>query len=208
MLITELATLRLRDDAILVRAVESGVAQLTWAEETFAYAEGWDERAATAVSWPVSRPASSSTARASWSSPKRRCASSRRTGARSSRAQAAQQGQAGGVTYTPGAAQGAPIKDGGTPYTAGASGGTTADPPTPPRLRRYHGTAELDTMRVARDAGRIAEEIIQHLSTLPSASVRLEIEADIPDGVPDNVVRTVYENGRTLRFTSQGFEEE
>ena len=36
--------------------------------------------------------------------------------------------------------------------------------------------------------------------------VTLEIEADVPDGVPDNVVRTVTENGRALKFSSQGFE--
>jgi hypothetical protein len=30
----------------------------------------------------------------------------------------------------------------------------------------------------------------------------------MPDGAPDNVVRTVTENSRTLRFTSQGFEKE
>ena len=39
-------------------------------------------------------------------------------------------------------------------------------------------------------------------------TVTLEIEAEIPSGVPDNVVRTVTENSRTLKFTSQGFEKE
>jgi hypothetical protein len=38
--------------------------------------------------------------------------------------------------------------------------------------------------------------------------VTVEIEAEIPNGVPDNVVRTVTENSRTLGFTSQGFEAE
>lgn len=38
--------------------------------------------------------------------------------------------------------------------------------------------------------------------------VTLEIEAEIPSGVPENVVRTVTENGRTLKFSSQGFEQE
>jgi hypothetical protein len=38
--------------------------------------------------------------------------------------------------------------------------------------------------------------------------VTLEIEAEIPSGAPDNVVRTVTENSRTLKFTSQGFEAE
>jgi hypothetical protein len=36
--------------------------------------------------------------------------------------------------------------------------------------------------------------------------VTLEIEAEMPDGTPDNVVRTVTENSRTLKFTSHGFQ--
>lgn len=36
--------------------------------------------------------------------------------------------------------------------------------------------------------------------------LKIEIEAEIPSGVPDHVVRTVTENSRTLKFTSQGFE--
>jgi hypothetical protein len=68
----------------------------------------------------------------------------------------------------------------------------------------------LDPSRAGRDASRIADEVIAHLVGLVGADVHvtLEIEADIPDGVPDNVVRTVTENGRSLKFTSQGFERE
>jgi hypothetical protein len=77
--------------------------------------------------------------------------------------------------------------------------------------RRYHGTVILDSARVGRDAGRIADEVISHLVGLVGSSVRvtLEIEADIPEGAPDNVVRTVTENSRTLKFESNsGFEKE
>ena len=65
-------------------------------------------------------------------------------------------------------------------------------------------------MRTGRDAGRIADEVITHLAGLVGANVRvtLEIEADIPDGAPDHVVRTVTENSRTLKFSSHGFERE
>ena len=65
-------------------------------------------------------------------------------------------------------------------------------------------------MRVGRDAGTIAEEVISHLKALVGANVTvtLEISAHVPDGVPDNVVRTVNENSRTLRFSSHGFETE
>jgi hypothetical protein len=38
--------------------------------------------------------------------------------------------------------------------------------------------------------------------------VTLEIEGEIPNGAPDQVVRTVTENSRTPKFTSRGFEKE
>jgi len=52
--------------------------------------------------------------------------------------------------------------------------------------------------------------VIAHLSGLVGAevTVTLEIEARIPSGAPDHVVRTVTENSRTLKFTSHGFEKE
>lgn len=55
-----------------------------------------------------------------------------------------------------------------------------------------------------------ADEVIAHLVGLVGAKVKvtLEIEAEIPPGVSANVVRTVTENSRTLKFTSQGFEVE
>ena len=64
-------------------------------------------------------------------------------------------------------------------------------------------------MRVGRDAGDITQEVIQHLTTLAgaNATITLEIEVEMPDGAPEQVVRTVSENCRTLKFTSQGFEE-
>jgi len=84
------------------------------------------------------------------------------------------------------------------------------EPARPTAPRRYHGTVTLDPIFAGRDAGRIAEEVIAHLASLVGANVRvtLEIEADIPNGAPDNVVRIVTENGRALKFTSQGFERE
>src|SRR6516165_6830618 len=81
----------------------------------------------------------------------------------------------------------------------------------PAKPKRYHGSVILDSARVGRDAGRIADEVITHLVGLVGSSVRvtLEIEAEISQGAPDNVVRTVTENSRTLKFTSNsGFETE
>ena len=59
-----------------------------------------------------------------------------------------------------------------------------------------------------RDAGKIAEEVIAHLASLVGAkvTVTIEVSAEIPDGAPEQVVRTVTENSKTLKFTSHGFE--
>jgi hypothetical protein len=79
----------------------------------------------------------------------------------------------------------------------------------PPKPKRFHGTVVLDPARVGRDASRIADEVVTHLVGLVGSNVKiiLEIDAEVPAGVPDNVVRTVTENSRTLKFGSNsGFE--
>ena len=93
--------------------------------------------------------------------------------------------------------------------TGDENGGTEPNPPPPP-LKRFHGAVALDATRVGRDASQIADEVIAHLAGLVGAhvTVTLEIQAQIPDGAPDQVVRTVTENSRTLNFTDQGFERE
>ena len=70
--------------------------------------------------------------------------------------------------------------------------------------------AILFLMSAGRDASKIADEVITHLVGLIGSSVRvtLEIEAEIPSGAPESVVRVVTENSRTLKFDSQGFEKE
>jgi hypothetical protein len=51
---------------------------------------------------------------------------------------------------------------------------------------------------------------VAHLEGLVGSDVKvtLEIEASIPSGAPENVVRTVTENCRQLKFASHGFEKE
>jgi hypothetical protein len=85
---------------------------------------------------------------------------------------------------------------------------TTTDGQPARQPTRFYGTVALDSTRVGRDAGRIADEVIAHLAGLMGAEVKvvLEIEAHVPRGAPDNVVRTVTENSRTLKFSSHGFE--
>jgi hypothetical protein len=83
-------------------------------------------------------------------------------------------------------------------------------PPTKQQINRFYGTVDLDPARTGRDASRVADEVVSHLVALMGSDVKvtLEISASLPNGVPDNVIRTVTENSKTLKFTNQGFESE
>jgi len=74
---------------------------------------------------------------------------------------------------------------------------------------RYYASVSLNSMRVGRDAGQIAEEVIGRLIRLEGSniSITLEIQADLPNGIADSDKRVVSENGNTLGFDDHGFEE-
>jgi uncharacterized protein len=102
------------------------------------------------------------------------------------------------------------VANGMGPVTASVNAATSAGAPVAAKLRRFHGSIKLDETRIGRDAGKVAEEIVQHLTALLGSEVEvtLEIQARLPGGAPDSVVRTVSENARTLKFDDCGFEEE
>ncbi len=188
---------RLRDTGVLVEAIRGGLSLLTWAQDSFAYAESFDETAG------------------------------RYRGLQAGRQVWVDGDNPLGLLVKPEPAQRqltaeAPVPPGGkTPATGGTGGGSPQLPggngvgasPAPAvstAPKRFHGTATLDSKRVGRDAGRIADEVVAHLAGLVGANVKvtLEIEAEVSSGTPEHVVRTVTENCRTLKFDSHGFERE
>ena len=96
----------------------------------------------------------------------------------------------------------------------GAGGGAGLTAPASPQaeklVRRFYGTKSLDPQRMSRDADQIATEVVKHLVGLVDANVeiKIEISADVPSGVAEEIVRTVTENAKTLKFEQHGFEEE
>ena len=88
----------------------------------------------------------------------------------------------------------------------GGPDGPTQPEPTPKMITRFHGTVAIDPLR----AGTIAREVIKHLSGLVGVKVQLtmEIQAESPEGIPEERQRSVNENCRTLKFQSFRFEEE
>ena len=188
---------RVSDPTVLLNAIRDGIPLLTWEQETYAFADSFDDeakryrglRGGQVVSLPDAEApgllVKPNIARQQLEAERAPSASSREvTGAGT-----------GGESPVPG----------GGPSPGKGSSGTPPAQPT-----RFHGTVALDSARVGRDASRIADEVIAHLSGLVGAKVKvtLEIEAEVPSGAPDQVIRTVTENSRTLKFTSQGFEKE
>jgi hypothetical protein len=186
---------RLRDSGVLIDAIAEGVSLLTWPKESFAYADSWDE---TNKRYRGLRCGQHVTV------------TEDSTGLLVKPEPALRQYEAERApTLTPALSTGTP---GGTAplATQGAESAGATTSPEPPKPKRFHGTVQLDPQRVGRDASRVADEVIAHLTGLVGSNVKvsLEIEAEIPAGAPDNVVRTVTENSRTLKFTTQGFEKE
>lgn len=98
----------------------------------------------------------------------------------------------------------------GSAGTVGPTSGTGPTVQLRPQPRPFHGPMKLDAGRTGRDARKVADEVLANLAGLVEAevTVTLDISARIPDGVPDNMVRTVTENCSTLKFGEQGFESE
>ncbi len=191
---------RLKDSQVLLEAIRDGVSLLTWMQDSFGFADSYDEDAGRYKGLRGGQVVTVADAHATGLLVKPDVASTQLDAERSASATASSPGHSpvGATGQTPTATGGTPT--GGTP-----TGGT---PPLAAKPKRFHGTAVLDTARVGRDASRIAEEVISHLSGLVGASVRvtIEIEAEIPDGATDQIVRIVTENSRTLKFSDHGFE--
>lgn len=184
---------RLKNSQVLIHCISDGLGLITWEHDAFAYAESFDEDA------------------------------KRYRGLRSGLRMTLGESDVG-LVVKPDVARrqlddevrGAG-KENSDATDTGGSGGTTDEgdgqprpPGTKPVQKRFHGSVTIDPNRMNRDVSAIAEEVVQHLTALVGAQVEitLEIQAIVPGGVPDNVVRVVLENGRSLHFKDQAFEEE
>jgi hypothetical protein len=179
---------RLKDSSVLLNAISDGMAITTWVQDTFAFADAYDDSA------------------------------SRYKGLRGGKLVSLVDSHSPALLVKPSVAQRQMDAESAGPAvtgthvalnlasTTGAGGGARQSVPT--TLRRFHGTVQLDAARVGRDASRIADEVIAHLAGQVGVevTVTLDIEAKLPNGATDQIVRTVTENSRTLKFTSHGFE--
>jgi hypothetical protein len=184
---------RLAGPEVLAQAIRDGIALLTWRADTFGYAESYDQ------------------------------AAGRYRGLRGGHGGNIAPDDAGLIVKpdVAGRQLDAEVPRTPTPSPPSPPGGDgpipgpgepspVSVPPGAQQLRRFHGSVRVDSARVGRDAGRIADEVIAHLAGQMGAevTVTIEIEARLPNGATDQLVRTVTENSRTLKFNSQGFEKD
>jgi hypothetical protein len=188
---------RLQSSQVLLTSIQDGLNLMTWGRDSFAYADSFDENA------------------------------QRYRGLVGGRMVSLGSGSTSGLLVQPDIAlmqldaetpQALPGSTSSTQSPSGRASTTNegrGDAPDPePDIKkqptRFYGSVTLDPSRVGRDAGRIADEVLSHLSGLVGSQVKvtLEVEANVPSGVADDVVRIVTENARTLKFDNQGFESE
>ena len=191
---------RLLDANTLLGAIQDGIAQVTWTEN-FAYAEGHDAERGRYLNLKAG-VAGSVVMDGRSVLVKPGVALAQLRGDEEAAAARQRSTQPGDGDQPPGGGRVEPRQGDRTV----AGGGVT--PPAEQRLQRFYGTVEIDPLRAGRDVGQIAEAVIQHLSGQVGARVKvmLEIEAELPNGAPDGLVRTVTENARTLRFRNAEFE--
>lgn len=196
---------RLTDKRVLLGAIEAGVMSTVWTDY-FAYAEGFDEETGTYQNLKAGTGINPSISR--------NCLIVKPDIAQQQldEMRAKEEQKRGSVSgqHSTGATVGEHKGGWNEGETSSDESEDNSIPKPPVVLRRFRGTVNLDPLRLNRDVGQVADEVIQHLTSLNNAKIRitLEIDADIPEGIPEDVVRTVLENCKTLKFEQQTLDSE
>ncbi len=179
---------RLTSTNVLVEAIKRGlVGQINWIEESFAYADEFDERTGKYKGLTVAtdllldpafltgllvRP---DVAQRHFAADKPEIITEERSSSEGEKVEAE------------------PVKD-----------------PQPSKPKRFFGSASTDSARIGTWAARIGDEVMGHLAGIEGAkcTVTLEITVDAPEGISDRVRNTVRENATVLGFKTFVFEDD
>lgn len=195
---------RLKSPHVLEEAIQDGISLLQWDSESFAVADGYDEEKGRYVGLVAGSPRSVHLTGGGMVV-KREIAKS----------QLETPGSAGvppasSNTHDP---ANPPQNPTGSPDdgadTGGDAGGTPTLPGEPDPPKRFYATVKLDPERLTRDASKIAEEVVQHLTKkiMSDVEITLEIQAKAPEGYDKQDIRTLTENCTVLKFDAADFEE-
>ena len=185
---------RLRDSSVLLDAVRSGIALLTWTTDTFAYASAYDEQTSRYVGLTAGQHAGVvldatavvvkpdvATCQMDQDKP-----------------------ATGDDAQTPPSGSPRPAGD----PTSSPTHSPSSQPSPSAAPKRFYGRVTLEPVRVMRDIGEIAEAIVTQLGRADaSVTINVEIEATAEGGFSEDIRRTVDENARTLKFDTHEFED-
>ncbi len=198
---------RVKNAQVILDAIQDGVSRLTWSQDTFAYADYYDVTADRYRSIEAGhRPTVQLNANSVVVKPAVAEAQIERDSAPLTTTTIGSDTSGGTGTGTTGT--GTTI---GTAEETSKGTGDGGKQSKTPVLRRFHSSAKIDATRLSRDVDLIASSVVQHLAGLLDAKVTItvEIEAEIPTGAPDNVVRIVTENchwcSKAISSSGRGF---
>ncbi len=168
---------RLKHQDVLLNAIRDGLQSTKWAQETFAYAGGWDEdlqryvnlQAGDAVNIIVD-------AHSFLVKPE---IASAQMEAEALEAEAKLKASSPSMAYTQSQERLSPamLKRGGAAITSSQVQGSTPVAPVPvqlfpvpeePQMHRFYGSATINEQRIGRDAAQIMDEVVKHLDLTQS----------------------------------------
>lgn len=78
-----------------------------------------------------------------------------------------------------------------------------------PQNTHFYLSTPLDITRINKDVMQLVQEVINHLNNIDGSEVQitLEVEAKMPDGTPQPIVRSVTENCNSLKVKNYGFDD-
>lgn len=184
---------RLKDKHVLVRAVQAAVSNML--PGPFAYAERWDEAASKYQGLVIDRNQNALVVIDADSLIVKSDIAEQHRPAPQQPAAAGTPAEKGGSTI-PATSGGAPAAPTGAPAPTGE-----------PQPTRFVGTVMISPDRPAREIHQIVEAVVEQLTTLSgcSVSIKLEIDAERPEGFDRSKVRTITENANTLGFIDKKF---
>ena len=203
---------RLSERAILDKGILGVFDELTWDVEGFAVAAGYDEASGRylGLAIPHQDTCPQITDSTLLVRPERANAQRGQELTERQAARTAAGSGAAGITTPADELVHAAQKDAGSGATGGlASAGGAGVPTQESKNTRFYGVARINPERYGRDFNRLQQEVIQHLAAPEGVDLEISVEitARKKDGYPDDKVRIVTENARTLKFDSYGFED-
>lgn len=193
---------RLKDENVLHSAVRNGVNMLTWQTDSFAYAAGWDDSKKRYQNInPTTQSYNFDSSQSLLVKPD--VANQQLESDKAKHAPIDAGTYPSSTTVTPG--ESGSVWDGGN--TLGA---TTPKPESGTVYRRFHGSVNVEPIRLKRDIDKIYDEVIQHFTKLADAEVEISLEVSVrlAEGATEKTIRDISENCRTLKFETFGFDEE